>query len=122
MVGKGHLGYQTTDHLPVRRGFDSHVGYLEAAEDYHWGNTGGQGPEHCAVNASTCKKDMWENHAPGYHVVDEIFYSANFYTSRAVQLIEQRDKTKPFYLHQTYQSVHACDVPQFQLTCSFVRF
>ena len=23
MVGKGHLGYQTTDHLPVNRGFVS---------------------------------------------------------------------------------------------------
>eukprot|EP01046_Picozoa_sp_COSAG06_P005485 COSAG06_NODE_245_length_19176_cov_167.625151_19_plen_42_part_00 len=26
MVGKGHLGYITTDHLPVNRGFDTHVG------------------------------------------------------------------------------------------------
>ena len=25
-VGKGHLGYPTTDHLPVNRGFDTHVG------------------------------------------------------------------------------------------------
>ena len=57
MVGKGHLGCeppsrrlsfarselftptrfalrtdQTTDHLPIARGFDSHLGYLEAAE------------------------------------------------------------------------------------------
>jgi arylsulfatase A-like enzyme len=39
-VGKGHLGYQTTDHLPINRGFDSHVGYLNAAEDYHYGNSG----------------------------------------------------------------------------------
>ena len=97
MVGKGHLGYITTDHLPVNRGFDTHVGvrspsqnsppgrisladprrlsaqYLEAAEDYHWGNVGGQGPEHCFVNASTCQKDMWHNELPGYDVVDEIF-------------------------------------------------
>ena len=47
--------------------------YLEAAEDYHWGNVGGQGPEHCFVNASTCQKDMWHNELPGYDVVDEIF-------------------------------------------------
>jgi hypothetical protein len=25
-VGKGHLGYQTMDHLPINRGFVSHVG------------------------------------------------------------------------------------------------
>ena len=24
-LGKGHLGYQTTDHLPINRGWDSHV-------------------------------------------------------------------------------------------------
>ena len=31
MVGKGHLGYMTTDHLPANRGFDTHVGYLGGA-------------------------------------------------------------------------------------------
>ena len=114
--------------------------YLEAAEDYHWGNVGGQGPEHCFVNASTCQKDMWHNELPGYDVVDEIFCeihpssnlvamfpcwynsqasvcgrgvpdSANYYTSRAIALIEGRDKSKPFYLHQTYQSVHVLPAP-----------
>jgi hypothetical protein len=33
-VGKGHLGYQTMDHLPINRGFLSHVGYLEGGEQY----------------------------------------------------------------------------------------
>ena len=37
-IGKGHLGYQTTDHLPINRGWDSHVGYLGGAEQYSWGN------------------------------------------------------------------------------------
>ena len=96
---------------------------------------GGQGPEHCFVNASTCQKDMWHNELPGYDVVDEIFCeihqefflrcfpwrslqvcggvpdSANYYTSRAIALIEGRDKSKPFYLHQTYQSVHVLPAP-----------
>ena len=27
-LGKGHLGYQTMDHLPINRGFTSHVGFL----------------------------------------------------------------------------------------------
>ena len=33
MVGKGHLGYITTDHLPVNRGFDTHVGVRSPPED-----------------------------------------------------------------------------------------
>ena len=37
-IGKGHLGYQTDAHLPVNRGFDTHVGYLGGAESYSYGN------------------------------------------------------------------------------------
>ena len=33
-VGKGHLGYETMDHLPINRGFLSHVGYLSGGEEY----------------------------------------------------------------------------------------
>jgi|EP01043_Picozoa_sp_COSAG02_P053075 arylsulfatase B len=106
MVGKGHLGYQTMDHLPVNRGFDTHVGYLEAAEDYHWGNTDAQGPEKCNATSPICRKDMWHNLLPGHDVVDDIFYSANFYAEHAVDLIKTRNASAPFYLHQTFQSVH----------------
>ena len=38
----GHLGYPTTDHLPVNRGFDTHAGYLMGAEDYDYGFNEGQ--------------------------------------------------------------------------------
>ena len=38
-VGKGHLGYMTEDHLPVHRGFASHVGYLAGMEGYVQGET-----------------------------------------------------------------------------------
>ena len=34
MVGKGHLGYMTTDHMPINRGFDSHIGFLAHGERY----------------------------------------------------------------------------------------
>ena len=98
MVGKGHLGYQTMDHLPASRGFDSHVGYLgvsphsdlpspwpqltgafcpscrQGAEDYHWGNAAGGSARYCNATAPSCKKDMWLNQAPGISVVDDIYY------------------------------------------------
>ena len=62
---------------------------------------------HCSATAPTCQKDMWLNQGPGTSVVDQIYYSANFYTDFAIDLIEKRDKAKDFYLHLTYQSVHA---------------
>ena len=109
MIGKGHLGYTTMDHLPANRGFDTHVGYLGGAEDYHWGNQANQGVDqgsnHCSATARSCPKDMWHNQSPGIDIVDEIYYSANFYTSTAVDKIAQRDKSAPFYLHLTYQNV-----------------
>ena len=36
-IGKGHLGYQTMDHLPINRGFQTHVGFLAGSEDYRYG-------------------------------------------------------------------------------------
>ena len=47
-VGKGHLGYETMDHLPVNRGFKSHVGYLEGSQSYYWG-CGSAGGEHATA-------------------------------------------------------------------------
>jgi hypothetical protein len=31
------MGWQTTDHLLVNRGFKSHMGYLGGSESYKWG-------------------------------------------------------------------------------------
>ena len=38
--------------------------------------------------------------------MDDIAYSTNFYTRRAVDLIQAHDPKHPFYLHLTYQAVH----------------
>eukprot|EP01079_Euglenida_sp_SAG-EU17-18_P012162 gene12162-2218_t len=98
-IGKGHLGYQTVDHLPQSRGFASHVGYLGGAEDYHWG---GGSPKPLSGH-----HDMWHDQAPGVDVVPDIYYSTNFYAQQAVEKINTRNTSQPFWLHLTYQSVHA---------------
>jgi hypothetical protein len=33
-IGKGHLGFQTTNHLPIHRGFDTHLGFLQGDQNY----------------------------------------------------------------------------------------
>lgn len=98
-VGKGHLGYETMDHLPVNRGFKSHVGYLGGSEDYHYGS-GSKDPH-------KGKHDMWHNLLPGTDVVPKIYYSANFYTETAVDIIESHDAKDPFFMYFAIQNVHS---------------
>ena len=101
-VGKGHLGYETTDHLPINRGFESHVGYLGGSQSYEWG--GG------SENASKGKHDMWHDHGPGTDIVPQIYYSANFYTTRAVDIIAKHPiADAPLFLYLPYQNVHSPD-------------
>lgn len=112
-IGKGHLGYQTTDHLPVRRGFDTHVGFLAGSESYHYG--GG------SQNAKQGKHDFWSGSAPGYSDVPNLYYATNFYTSKAVDLIEaygerkrrnlqthniKLNRVEPFFMYFSVQNVH----------------
>ena len=58
-------------------------------------------------NATTaaCKavrgKDMWQNQLPGTEIVDEIYYSTNFYSDQAVERIRGRDRDRPLYIHLT---------------------
>lgn len=48
-----------------------------------------------------CRHD----HGPGIDIVPEIFYSANFYTERAVAIAAQHDASQPLWTHLTYQNV-----------------
>ena len=64
--------------------------------------SGGGGP-----NASNKKHDMWLDHGPASKLVPDIFYSTNFYAEQAVARLQQRNKSRPFWLHLAYQAVHA---------------
>ena len=130
MIGKGHLGYQTTDHLPIRRGFASHRGYLQAWEQYQHGlqpscdvpqdadlpgDNGGNGtgqwpPPGGAPRAANCHKDFWVDAGPADQaLLDSLFYSTNIYAERAIELIKaNRD---PLYIHLTWQAVHGPYTP-----------
>jgi len=105
-IGKGHLGWHTTDHLLVNRGFTSHVGYLGGSQSYECGG-GKTGMVAGACPADwTQAHDMWHNETPGFDVVPEIHYSTNYYSRYAVERIEVRDTTKPMWLHVAFQAMH----------------
>ena len=103
--GKGHLGYDTVDHLPARRGFGAaHVGYLGGGESYRWGGRYGS-PE---ALANVTGFDMWDGESPAApSLVEEIRYSTQFYAAAAVRLIEARNASSPpLWLHMSFQAVH----------------
>eukprot|EP00040_Diaphanoeca_grandis_P035337 m.221881 g.221881 ORF g.221881 m.221881 type:complete len:651 (+) comp33356_c7_seq1:26-1978(+) len=97
-VGKGHLGYQTTDHLPFNRGFTSHLGFLGGGEAYTYGEQ-----SRCGDGG---KADMWLNDGPAVESVKQDYYTTNYFSDYSVQMIQQRNTSKPFWLHLTYQAVH----------------
>ena len=63
---------------------------------------------------------MWHNLKPGTDVVSEIFYSANFYTTVATNIIKSHGSANysvtagnstdtPLFLYLPYQNVHSPD-------------
>lgn len=100
-IGKGHLGYQTTDHLPINRGFAGHLGFLGGGESYTHGQSSRCGDGGIA--------DMWHDHAPAVDLVDGDYYNTNFFSDAAVDRVTKRNTSKPFWLHLAHQAVHTGD-------------
>jgi len=107
-LGKGHLGYQTMDHLPINRGFKTHFGFLGGSETYSHG--GG------SANASDGKHDLWQTLAPAYDAVPKMEYSTDTYAAEAVKIIEEHGKSQldpaqrtpnPLFMYFAVQNVHA---------------
>ena len=107
-VGKGHLGYTTSDHLPINRGYESHVGYLGGAEDYYQANFIGHRPVKLPGRDGLFVRnsDFWHDHAPGTDVVQDCYYSTNYYSRTAVSIVENHTASTPLFLDLRYQGVH----------------
>eukprot|EP01047_Picozoa_sp_COSAG01_P059984 COSAG01_NODE_7285_length_3271_cov_3.212484_1_plen_327_part_00 len=109
-AGKWHAGAHLYGQLPLQRGFDSFVGYLQGWENHftqqqvfppHTGSNGGQGP---TPYSSAKPVDMWLNHAPAYGKNGT--YGAYTFTTHAVEAIRSHDVSAPFFLYMAYQNTH----------------
>ena len=98
-IGKGHLGYATTDHLPIHRGFASHFGFLAGSETYAHG--GGD------ANASAGAHDLWRDAGPARSDVPRMTYSTDAYAARFVEIASSHDPSSRLFVYFSVQNVHA---------------
>nr|KAG5693863.1 hypothetical protein BaRGS_009919 [Batillaria attramentaria] len=92
MVGKWHLGFCNWKYTPTFRGFDSYLGYYNAAEDYY---------THVIGSGYDFRKDK------DVDAADNGTYSAYVFTDRIIDIISTHNKSQPLFLYLPFQSVHA---------------
>ncbi|XP_077553362.1 arylsulfatase B-like [Haemaphysalis longicornis] len=94
LVGKWHLGYFSRNYTPTKRGFDTFYGFYNGGEDYY-----NHTREFRHVGL-----DFWIGTEPLWNETER--YSTTLFTERAINLIQGRNKTKPFFLLLSHQAVH----------------
>jgi arylsulfatase A-like enzyme len=133
-TGKGHLGYQTTDHLPFKRGFDHHYGFLQGDQQYEHGlavmcdvpqllnlpiaSWCGQWPPRTPKDK--CNLDFWQqNSTAPQPVLDGVTYSTTAYAAQTIHTINAKRPNEPLFIYLAWQAVHGPwvlpDVPNDQL-------
>ncbi|KAM7315562.1 arylsulfatase B-like [Ixodes scapularis] len=103
MIGKWHLGFFQTPYVPMKRGFDTFFGLYTGSNDYY-NHTSGS--DHIGL-------DFRENETPVFNETGH--YGTNLFTDRFITLVENRNKSKPFFCYFSHQAVHrALDSETFQ--------
>ncbi|ESO91397.1 hypothetical protein LOTGIDRAFT_105309 [Lottia gigantea] len=90
-VGKWHLGFCNWNCTPTYRGFDSYLGYYNAATDHY---------THKLVNYY----DMHDNEKPAWKYYGQ--YAGYFFTDRSLEIIRSHDTDIPLFLYLPFQNVH----------------
>eukprot|EP01084_Bolivina_argentea_P015802 29610_1 len=110
MEGKWHLGYAAWNMTPTARGFDTHFGYYQGAEDYY---------THEIANGY----DFFNNKEI-YFGANET-YSINLYYAMFESILmnyinNQTTKDQPLFLYMAFQTVHTPieNPPQLYAECN----
>lgn len=114
LIGKTHWGVATDLHLPINRGWDSHIGYLGGGEAYWSGHECVNESTNCHI--FTDQMDMWHDRGPATEADLLGRYSTLLFTRLAVATVNNRSRAlaaaapgllrSPLWLHVNYQSVH----------------
>eukprot|EP01006_Ploeotia_vitrea_P014350 TRINITY_DN38672_c0_g1_i1.p1 TRINITY_DN38672_c0_g1~~TRINITY_DN38672_c0_g1_i1.p1 ORF type:complete len:532 (-),score=62.88 TRINITY_DN38672_c0_g1_i1:1078-2673(-) len=118
-IGKWHMGYSSFDYTPTGRGFDSHVGYYQAMEDYYTKHTCLSQP----VNGTICGLDFWHNRT--YTRATSKQYSTDIYRDEALKLINAHNPQQPLYMLFALQALHlpleAPPQPKYMQACDHIK-
>jgi len=99
LVGKWHLGYCHEGYLPTNRGFHSFLGQYNHVTDYYTRKL-----TYEDFPPNTEAHDLHKNLDPTYEGVGE--FSTDFFSRKAVEVIENHDDEKPLFLYLAYQAPH----------------
>lgn len=119
-LGKWDLGMYNWASTPTYRGFDTFLGFYNAAEEY-FTHTCSIAYHFPGTNTSRLRAlDFRNNTAPAWSWNGT--YSTNAYSQEAVRLIEHHNKSEPFFLYLAYQAVHGpLEAPQSYIDmCSHI--
>eukprot|EP00612_Vaucheria_litorea_P003543 CAMPEP_0171460752 /NCGR_PEP_ID=MMETSP0945-20130129/5498_1 /TAXON_ID=109269 /ORGANISM="Vaucheria litorea, Strain CCMP2940" /LENGTH=532 /DNA_ID=CAMNT_0011987009 /DNA_START=318 /DNA_END=1916 /DNA_ORIENTATION=+ len=120
-VGKWNLGHSRVDQLPQSRGFDKFYGYLTSDEHYY-SHTNLASPY---VDFMDGKSGNTTDPQSTYECVNEKGkYSANLHTNRALEYIDEWEKSEekvPTFLYLAFQNPHYPLEPSNKIDYSSVQ-
>lgn len=93
MIGKWHLGSDTLDYRPTKRGFDSQYGLYGGAVNYF---------THAAGDKKIGKVDWWRNDQPSA----DPGYTTHLLADEACRIIKDQPADKPLFLYVAPNAVH----------------
>ncbi|EFN89886.1 arylsulfatase B [Harpegnathos saltator] len=101
LVGKWHVGYQTNNHTPTNRGFDTFLGYYSGYIEYFSHNLVENGQSGYDIHRS-----VGDNHTIEYRYD----YMTDLITDEAENIISSHNPAKPLYLQLAHLAPHASTV------------
>ena len=112
-IGKWDLGAWTKSYTPTFRGFDSFVGYYNAALEDYWFH-GGSCSKQCAASSTDLSNSSGLNDAEGVRHADTAVngtYDSEIFTAEALRLLRGHGSAMDadaasLYIYLAFQNVH----------------
>ncbi|KAL6419849.1 hypothetical protein ACFW04_011150 [Cataglyphis niger] len=96
LIGKWHVGYYTSQHTPLNRGFDSFFGFYNSYITYY---------DYKYSFQNMSGYDMHYGDAPAYVSTNK--YVTDLFTDEAVRIIQHHEPSQALFLQISHLAVHA---------------